>query len=192
MRSAVHSVVALLVTVTAGCSDETGAGRGSSSASPLTSTSPAPATPTPGAADSGASDDDERDGVVKAPPTVRLRETDEFGIVVEAERRDGAVRVTVDRVDSLGGEEAERAAAADGRDVSNDHYEVNDNPKTRQYVLATDVEIWQVKTSRQVTTEPMMLDDWLAYVSEDRDYPPLFHFDIEDDRVIGIEEQYFP
>jgi hypothetical protein len=138
--------------------------------------------------------DEERDGVVKAGPTVRLRETDEFGIVVKSERRSGAIQVTVDRVDSLTGEEGARAAAARGMDYSNDHFEVNENARTRVYTLAQDVEIWLANPSDVGSPKPLTVSEWRNYVARtsSREGPPMFHFDVEDGRVIGIEEQYFP
>lgn len=102
------------------------------------------------------------------------------------------LRVVVDRVDSLTGEEAERAAAADGTDVSNDHYEVNDNPKTREYVLADDGDIWQADPSDVSSPRPLTVEQWLAYVQSQGGRRAMFHFDVEDGRVLGIEEQCFP
>lgn len=134
----------------------------------------------------------ERDGVVKAPPTVRLAETDEFGLVVRAERRDGAIQVTVDRVDSLTGGEGERAAMARGADFSNDHVEVNDSPRTREYVLADDVVIWQSNPFEVGSPQRMTVAEWLAYLRTDQGRQAMFHFDLSGGRVVGIEEQYFP
>jgi hypothetical protein len=134
----------------------------------------------------------ERDGVVKAPPTVRLADTDEFGLVVSAGRRGGAVHVLVDRVDSLTGDEGARAAAARGADYSNDHFEVNDNPRTRDYVLADDVLIWAANPSAVDTPTPMTVTAWLAYLRTAQGRQAMFHLDVESGRVIGVEEQYFP
>jgi hypothetical protein len=130
--------------------------------------------------------------VVKSGPTVRLAETDEFGLVVRAERSSGAVRVAVDRVDSLTGNEGERAAAARGADYSNDHFEVNDSPRTRDYVLADSTAIWQANPSDAASPKPMTVTAWLAYLRTGQGRQAMFHFDVEGGRVVGIEEQYFP
>lgn len=123
---------------------------------------------------------------------MQLAETDEFGLVVRAERNNGAVRVAVDRVDSLSGKEGERAAAARGADYSNDHFEVNDSPRTRDYVLADDVVIWQANPSDVGSPKRMTATQWLAYLRTDQGHQAMFHFDAEGGRIVGIEEQYFP
>lgn len=164
-------------------------GQGFSSARWSASSSPTPASPTATAPKSTG----EPNGVVKAPPTVRLAESDEFGLVVRAAQVDGSVRATVDRVDSLTGEEGERAAAARGADYSNDHFEVNDSAKTREYVFADDVAIWLVSMGDLVSTKPVTVTEWLAYVRTDQGRAAMFHFDLAaDGRVGGVEEQYFP
>jgi hypothetical protein len=123
---------------------------------------------------------------------VRLAETDEFGLVVRADRSKGAVRVAVDRVDSLTGSEGERAAAARGADYSNDHFEVNDSPRTRDYVLADDIVIWSANPADVRSPKPMTVTEWLAYVRTGQGRQAMFHFDVEGGRVVGVEEQYFP
>jgi hypothetical protein len=177
------SAVVLLAAV-AGC---TAGARDLASERPSASTSPSPAT-VPATTTSA----DERDGVVKAGPTVRLAETDEFGLVVRAERSSGAVRVAVDRVDSLTGTEGERAAAARGADYSNDHFEVNDSTRTRDYFLADDAAIWRVDPSDAGSPKPMTVTAWLGYLRTDQGRQAMFHFDVEGGRVVGVEEQYFP
>jgi hypothetical protein len=178
------SAVVLLAAV-AGCT--AASVRDRASEKPSASTSPSTAT-RPTATTSGG----ERDGVVKALPTLRLAETDEFGLVVRAERSNGAVLVAVDRVDSLTGNEGERAAAARGADYSNDHFEVNDNPGTRDYVLAEDTAIWRANPSEAGIPKPMTVTAWLAYLRTEQGRQAMFHFDVESGRVVGIEEQYFP
>lgn len=183
---------ALLAAVAVGCNDDA-----RTAAPPRHNDSPSPASASPvtrGAPSSSAAvgTDEERDGVVKAGPTVRLRETDEFGLVVKAERRKDGVHVTVDRVDSLTGAEGERAAAERGKDYSNDHFEVNDNPLAREYVLDSSVEIWLANPSDVGSPKPLAVAEWLSYVNVARDYPPMFHFDVENGFVVAIEEQYFP
>jgi hypothetical protein len=83
----------VLLAAVVGC---TGDARERASGRPSASTSPSAAAVPTTTTSAG-----ERDGIVKAPPTVRLAETDEFGLVVRAEQSNGAVRVAVDRVDSL-------------------------------------------------------------------------------------------
>ena len=196
MRRDGVAVAVIAAFALSGCTSDTpNAGAPSPSEIPSIASAP-PATA--GAAAPSAVADEERDGVVKAGPTVRLRETDEFGIVASAMRRDGSVVVTVDRVDSLTGDEAERAAIAHGDaepgdgGVPNDHYEVNDNPTTRTYTLAAHPDIWKANPSDVGSPKPMTVDEWLAYVNKRTEYPPMFHFDVERDEVVGIEQQYFP
>ena len=111
---------------------------------------------------------------------------------MRAERSNGAVQVAVDRVDSLTGEAGERAAAARGVDYSNDHFEVNDSPRTRDYVLADDVVIWQANPPDVGSPNPMTVTEWLAYLRTGQGRQAMFHFDVEGGRVVGVEEQYFP
>lgn len=177
------SAVILLAAV-AGC---TGSGRGQATGRPSATASP-PASSLPTTTSAGAG----RDGVVKSPPTVRLAKTDEFGLVVKAERRDGAVVVVVDRVDSFSGVEGERAAAARGVDYANDHFEVNDSPRTRSYLLADDVRIWQANPSDGASPKPLTIAEWMAYLHTDQGRRAMFHLDVTDGRVVGVEEQYFP
>ena len=185
-------VVVLLAAVAAGCTDgaRTAAPASQSGSPSIASASPEASGAEPSSTASGT--DEERDGIVKAGPTVRLRETDEFGLVVEAQQRNEGVHVTVDRVDSLTGAEGERAATERGMDYSNDHFEVNDNPLTREYVLHPAVEIWLANPSDVASPKPLTVAEWLSYVNQERDYPPMFHFDVENGLVVAIEEQYFP
>ena len=157
------------------------------------SSRPSTAAPT-SSATPGAVPSQERTGEIKAPPTVRLKETDEFGIVVKAERRNGALWISVDRVDSLTGRQAEQAAAARGMDYANDHFEVNDNPRTRDYVLAKNVQIWLANPSDVASPKPLRVSEWLGYLARTRDSErrPMFHLDVEGGHVVGVEEQYFP
>jgi hypothetical protein len=130
--------------------------------------------------------------VIKAPPTLRLLETDEFGLVVHAEQVKGAVQVTLDRVDSLTGDEGQRVAQERGADYSNDHLEVNDSPRTRDYVLAADVVIWRSNPSDVAHPTSITVDQWLAYLRSVEGHQALYHLDVEGGRVIGVEQQYFP
>lgn len=136
--------------------------------------------------------DEERTGAVKAPPTVRLRQTDEFGLVVAAARHPQGVVVTVDRVDSLTGEHGASAAAARGMDYSNDHFEVNDNPTTRQYVLALNPVIWQANPADVSNPKQMSIEEWLTYLASARGRTAMFHLHVEGGRTVGVEEQYYP
>jgi hypothetical protein len=79
-----------------------------------------------------------------------------------------------------------------GQRSPNDHYEVNVNSETRDYVLAADPDIWQANPEDVGNPKQMTVNEWLAYVTSQRGRHAMFHFDIEDGRVIGIEEQYFP
>ena len=184
--------MAVVLLAAVGCTDDARTAAPSSQNDGPAGASAPPATTSAAPSSTASGTDDERDGVVKAGPTVRLRETDEFGLVVEAVQRKDGVHVTVDRVDSLTGAEGARAAAERGMDYSNDHFEVNDNPLTREYALDSSVEIWLANPSDVGSPKPMTVVEWLGYVNVARDYPPMFHFDVEDGFVVAIEEQYFP
>jgi hypothetical protein len=150
------------------------------------SDSPSPATPEPSAESTANA------AGIKAAPTVFLPETDEFGIVVRTVRADGRVSIDIDRVDMLSGDEGERAAAADGQDYSNDYYLVNDNPRTRRYVLGTNVKIWLENVTHPDRPGGISVSAWLDYLRGDRGREDLWHLDVERGVVIGIEEQYRP
>ncbi|MCW2543351.1 MAG: hypothetical protein JWM40_903 [Frankiales bacterium] len=130
----------------------------------------------------------ERDGVVKSPPTTHVKETDEFGLIVRTDTVKGALLVTVDRVDSLGGAEGEQEAKRRGQDYSNDHFEVNDSHRTRTYALASNVVIWKAFPS----DERISVAQWLAYLQTDLGRQSMFHLDLEGGHVVIIEEQYYP
>ncbi|MCU1589632.1 MAG: hypothetical protein JWP11_888 [Frankiales bacterium] len=123
---------------------------------------------------------------------MRLAETDEFGLVVRAIRSQGRVSVDVDRVDMLSGDEGEKAAAAAGQDYANDYFLVNNNPRTRRYVLAGAVHIWRVDNAHADTPRAVTVTQWLTYLHTPTERKPLFHFDVENGLVVGIEEQYRP
>ena len=130
---------------------------------------------------------------VKAPPPVRIAQTDEFGLLVAVRETPEGLEVDVDRVDMLGGQEAEDAAAARGTDVSNDYFLVNDNPRLRTYRIAPDAVVWGgIVFGRDLRGVRIRLDELRAYIDDGPDNLTLFHLDVEGDQVVGIEEQYRP
>lgn len=129
---------------------------------------------------------------IRAAPTVKLAETDEFGLVVRVMEGPGSVAIDVDRVDMLSGEEGERAAAADGADYSNDYYLVNKSPRTRHYVLGPGPELWQVDVAHADQPKLLTLSEWVAYLKTALGRAALFHLDVEQGVVVAIEEQYRP
>jgi hypothetical protein len=130
---------------------------------------------------------------IKAPPPQNSAETDEFGVIT-AIRDNGRTEIEVDRVDMLGGAEAEAAAAADGTDVSNDYYLRNDNPATRTYQLSPSVRIWgDISFGHEPGGVRIDLDELRTFLSSSElAKTTLFHLDVEDGLVVGIEEQYRP
>lgn len=129
---------------------------------------------------------------VIAPPAAHLAQTDDFGLV-RVVRRSPTVVVEVDRVDMLGGEAAERAAAADGTDVSNDYYLVNDDPRRRRYEVRADAQMWgSIRMTRRVDGARVSVSDWLAFVGRPDSDGTLFHLDLDAGVVVGVEEQYRP
>jgi hypothetical protein len=133
-------------------------------------------------------------GGIKAPPPTQLTHTDEFGVVKAVRTRGDALEVDIDRVDMLGGAEAEAAAAAAGTEVSNDYFLRNDNPLVRTYRVSPTAVVWgniamlhQGSDARRTT-----LARWQEYVGTASAELTLFHFEISDGVVVGIEEQYRP
>ena len=131
-------------------------------------------------------------GSVVAPPAAHIAETDDFGLV-RVVRRSPTVVVEVDRVDMLGGQAAERAAAADGTEVSNDYYLVNDNAQRRAYEVSDDAQVWgSIRMEQDVDGARVPISDWLAFVDRSDSAGTLFHLDLEGGVVVGVEEQYRP
>ena len=156
----------------------------SSSSEPAASASSSPST-SPTVAESS--------GRIKAPPPAKLAETDEFGLVTGLARRGTRLEADVDRVDMLGGAEAEAAAAAAHADFSNDYFLVNDNPRLRHYRIAPDAVVWgSIGLSGRPEAARSDLGAWAAFVETRQGKETLFHFDVQDDVVIAIEEQYRP
>jgi hypothetical protein len=186
----VHRLVLVLLAVgsmTCACTQSDAPTAAAGTPSPVVSAaSPARQTPEPSAGSTAYA------AGIKAAPTVFLPETDEFGIVVRTARTDGRVSVDIDRVDMLSGDEGKRAAAAAGQDYSNDYYLVNDNPRTRRYVLANNVKIWLENVTHPDRPGGISVSAWLDYLRGDRGREDLWHLDVERGLVIGIEEQYRP
>ena len=141
---------------------------------------------------------------LKAPTAQRLDRTDEFGSVSGTERLDdGRLRVQVNHVDWLPGDEAQAAAAANGTDAD-DYYVVDDSPRTRTYDISPAAKVYG---SIQLTGVPDLaertLDDLTRFLSEgssalrgqnvqEQVRATYFHFQLQDGVVVGIEEQYRP
>ncbi|MCU1691966.1 MAG: hypothetical protein JWM64_1057 [Frankiales bacterium] len=141
---------------------------------------------------------------LKAPKAQRLSSTDEFGAVTKIVRTpDGNLRVSVDRVDWLQGQEADAAAAADGTDAG-DYHVVNDNPTTRSYDVSPDAVVYgSIMTTGAPDLSNQTLSDWADFLRSgsrsmsganvrQQILQTYWHFQVEDRQVIGIEEQYRP
>ena len=141
---------------------------------------------------------------LKAPAAQRLDRTDEFGAVTGLTRlTDGTLRVQVNRVDWLSGQDAQAAAEEAGTDAG-DYYVVDDNPLTRAYDVSPEAEVYG---SIQLTGNPELsartLNDLIEFLNngsramkgravDEQVRATYFHFQIQDGLVLGIEEQYRP
>jgi hypothetical protein len=131
---------------------------------------------------------------IKAPPPTQLTHTDEFGLVKAVRRTGGALVVDVDRVDMLGGAEAASAAAAAGTDAPNDYFLRNDNPAVRTYTISSTTVVWGniAMLHKEPGAQRTTLARWQDFVATSEATSTLFHFQIDDGQVVGIEEQYRP
>lgn len=127
-----------------------------------------------------------------APPPTRVAETDDFGRISDIARDGSWLRV--ERVDMLSGQEAEAAAAADGRDVANDYY-LRERPESwTRYPLSPQVVVWgSIGLSRSVEPARVDLARLIHFIDTDTaSRQTLFHVDVEDGMIVGLEEQYRP
>jgi hypothetical protein len=144
--------------------------------------------------DAGTLDIALQDATVKAPPPEQISRTDEFGRLTLASEG-SSILIDADRVDMLGGTAAEEAAAARGDEVSNDYYLVNDNPQLRRYRLSPQAVVWgSIGLTRTVEHQRVNVQDLLRYLRSDTEQnrSTLFHLQVEDGWVVGVEEQYRP
>ena len=123
---------------------------------------------------------------------MHLARTDEFGLVVATNTINGELRLSVDRVDSLGGKEAEQAAARKGQQVYDDHYEVNDSPQLRSYAVSPRVVIWGAYSQDGDAVGRLSVGKWLTYLRTPTGRQSMFHLELAGGRVVAIEEQFFP
>ena len=131
---------------------------------------------------------------VRAPAALRLTATDEFGRVTAVREGPEGLEVDVDRVDWLSGQEAVDIAAGRGEEPGGDYHLVDDSPRTRTYGLSDEVAVWG---SLGFGVEPSMpervtLDRWRTFLKTAVGRQTLFHLEVEDGVVLGIEEQYRP
>ena len=105
-----------------------------------------------------------------------------------------------DRVQFLTGEEAERAAAANGDEVDNDYYVVNDNPRLRTVQLLGSTTVsgdasfnsWAGEGG-QSGPRPRTLDELLRFVATDQGKATLFDLRYDKDGfVTAVVERYVP
>lgn len=131
---------------------------------------------------------------IKAPPPTQLAHTDEFGLAKAVRVHGDVIEVDVDRVDMLSGSEAEAAAAAAGTDVSNDYFLSNENPAVRTYRVSPKAVVWGkiAMLHKEPGAQRTSLARWEQYVRSPDSEMTLFHFELTDGVVTGIEEQYRP
>lgn len=110
--------------------------------------------------------------------------------------------IAFDIVQTFGGEDANRASAEDGGEVpvSNDHYERNPDERTVVLELAPDA--WTPKGPLLGEQTRAELGEFLASFAETGDQTDLnsdfrgthsqYWVTIRDERVVRIDEQYFP
>jgi hypothetical protein len=142
---------------------------------------------------------------LKAPDAQRLDRTDEFGAVTSFVRlADGTLRVQVNRVDWLSGQDAQVAAEADGTDAG-DYYVVDDNPRTRPYDISPTAEVFgSISLTGVPDLSARTLDDLIRFLREGSAAAmagqnveqqlrgTYFHLQIDEGVVVGVEEQYRP
>ena len=141
---------------------------------------------------------------LRAPVAQRLDRTDEFGAVTSLTRlTDGTLRVQVNRVDWLSGDEAQAAAEADDTEAG-DYYVVDDNPRTRAYDISSEAKVYgSIQLTGMPDLSPRPLSDWIKFLDngskamagqavDEQVRATYFHFQIQGGLVVGIEEQYRP
>lgn len=131
---------------------------------------------------------------LRAPVALRLTATDEFGRVTALREGPEGLEVDVDRVDWLSGQEAVDAAAARGEEPGGDYYLVDDSTRTRTYGLTNEAVVWgSIGFGAEPSApERVTLDRWQAFLQTEAGGQALFHLDLKDGVVLGIEEQYQP
>jgi hypothetical protein len=130
-------------------------------------------------------------GIV-APPPQRLAETDDFGRISDIAQDGSWLRV--ERYDMLTGEEAERAAAAEGRTPDAGYY-LRFRPESwTRYDVSSDAAVWgSILLSGTVEHTRENLPRLVKFVDDaPGSQQALFHLDVQDGVIVGIEEQYRP
>lgn len=130
---------------------------------------------------------------IKADPALKLARTDDFGLITSVTPQpDGSLKITFDRVDWLGGNEA--AVANGGGAPPNDYFVRNVNPALRTYTVAPTAEVWgSILLSRKVDPTRSSVAALARFVQSD---PALgsayWHLQLDGGVVTGVEEQYHP
>lgn len=180
----------LLLSVTPACSSDGGGPRAASAPS----TASVAARPTAAATPMSRGSASALEGV-HAPPAARLDRTDEFGNIVQVVTGPTGSVLIVDRVDMLVGAEAEKAARARGADFSNDYFLVNDNPTLRRYRLSASPHVWgSLLLAKTVDVQAVPLATLLSALKghDAQRQATLFHLQVDDGAISGVEEQYRP
>jgi hypothetical protein len=129
---------------------------------------------------------------IQAPPAVHLSATDEFGRISDIAADGSWLRV--ERVDMLTGDAATRAAREDGREPDGDYY-LRERPEFwTRYQIDPAVVVWgSIRLNRTVEHGRVPLDQLIRFIDTDRAASEtLFHFDVQEGVVVGVEEQYRP
>ena len=78
--------------------------------------------------------------------------------------------------------------------MSNDYYLVDDHPTLRRYRISHQAVVWgSLGLGRTVEPQQVPLEHLLTFLRTDPDRSStLFHLEVEDGVVVGVEEQYRP
>ena len=127
-----------------------------------------------------------------APRPTRLPRTDDFGYLRLTTSASGSRHVDVDRVQMLSGTAATAAATARGRQVDGDFFLV-DTGRVRSYALSPTVVVWgSIVMARTVDAQRISMQAWQRFLGTPAAHTTLFHVEVTQGVVVGVEEQYRP
>jgi hypothetical protein len=157
-----------------------------------------------GASGCGSRDKDPEPGK-PLPPTIQSETAERFGYIRSVDTSTRPATLEFDEAEWLSGEEAQRAAEADGAidpgaPVPNDYYVRNHDKSTRRLEIDADAEVTAARCQLCRDGKPGKLADFLesfsrsgqTYNDDYRGAESQYWLTIEDGRVLAIDEQYRP